>query len=136
MQPKNDDIKYPSSQLSDKHVVADVLAAEEVERAQVGAVPREGVERLRVQKVALGENLNLMLRNFFVALQKLLISKSLEKQMPCLSKSSPHLHSIPVSLRGGRSGRDCPSEKRGERLGTENWFGDLQCLSTDSTSLL
>ena len=46
-----------SSQLSDEHVVTDVLAAEEVERAQVGAVPREGVERLRVQKVALGEHL-------------------------------------------------------------------------------
>ena len=46
-----------SPQLSDEHVVADVLAAEEAERAQVGAVPREGVERLRVQKVALGEDL-------------------------------------------------------------------------------
>ena len=45
------------SQFSDEHVVADVLAAEEVERAQVGAVPREGVQRLRVQEVALGENL-------------------------------------------------------------------------------
>ena len=51
------DIEYPSSQRSDEHVVADVLAAEEVERAQVGAVPREGVQRLRVQEVALGENL-------------------------------------------------------------------------------
>ena len=51
-----------SSQLSDEHVVTDVLAAEEVERAQVGAVPREGVERLRVQKVALGENLNFILQ--------------------------------------------------------------------------
>ena len=61
VQPKNEVIKYASSQLSDKHVVADVLAAEEVERAQVGAVSREGVERLRVQKVALGENLNLMM---------------------------------------------------------------------------
>ena len=71
------------SQFSDEHVVADVLAAEEVERAQVGAVSREGVERLRVQKVALGENLNLMMfGNFFVALQKLLINKSLEKQVP------------------------------------------------------
>ena len=45
------------SQFSDEHVVADVLAAEEVERTQVRAVPREGVQRLRVQKVALGENL-------------------------------------------------------------------------------
>ena len=45
------------SQFSDEHVVADVLAAEEVERAQVGAVPREGVQRLRVQEIALGEDL-------------------------------------------------------------------------------
>ena len=51
------DIEYPSSQRSDEHVVADVLAAEEVERAHVRAVLCKWIQRLRVQEVALGENL-------------------------------------------------------------------------------